>query len=62
MRKTVVGAGTGDLLSCHPEDGYALGEDSSGIRDQFGHDLTFPSAFRLSRREYRPKGIVRIVR
>jgi hypothetical protein len=34
----------------------------SGIRDQFGNDLPFPSAFRLSRREYRPKGIVQIVR
>ncbi len=29
---------------------------TSGIRDQFGNDLPFPSAFRLSRREYKPKG------
>jgi hypothetical protein len=34
----------------------------SGIRDQFGNDLPFPSASRLERREYRPKGIVQIVR
>lgn len=34
----------------------------SGIRDQFGNDLQFPSAFRLSRGAYRPKGIVRLVR
>lgn len=34
----------------------------SGIVDQFGHPLRFPSAFRLSRRAYTPKGIVRIVR
>jgi hypothetical protein len=33
----------------------------SGIRDQFGNNLPFPSAFRLSRREYKPKGIVKIV-
>jgi hypothetical protein len=35
---------------------------TSGIRDQFGNDLPFPSAFRLSRREYKPKGIVRIAK
>lgn len=34
----------------------------SGIRDQSGHDLEFPSAFRLSRRAHRPKGIIRIVK
>lgn len=34
---------------------------TSGIRDQFGNDLSFPSAFRLSRREYKLKGIVKIV-
>ena len=33
----------------------------SGIRDQFGNNLPFPSAFRLSRREYKPKGIVKLV-
>lgn len=32
----------------------------SGIRDCHGHELTFPSAFRLSRRDGRPKGIVKI--
>jgi hypothetical protein len=34
----------------------------SGIRDAFGNDLTFPAAFRASRRANRPKGIVQIVR
>jgi hypothetical protein len=33
----------------------------SGIRDQHGHELEFPSAFRISRHGYRPKGIVRMV-
>jgi hypothetical protein len=32
----------------------------SGIRDQFGHDLEFPSAFRRSRRDGKPRGIIRI--
>jgi len=34
---------------------------TSGIRDQFGNDLPFPSAFRLSRRAYLPKGIVQVI-
>ena len=34
---------------------------TTGIRDQFGNDLPFPSAFRLSRRAYMPKGIIQIV-
>jgi hypothetical protein len=32
----------------------------SGIRDAFGNELEFPSAFRLSRRDGRPRGIVKI--
>jgi hypothetical protein len=32
----------------------------SGIRDPFGNELEFPSAFRLSRRDGQPRGIVRI--
>jgi hypothetical protein len=32
----------------------------SGIRDQHGNELEFPSAFRLSRRDGRPRGIVKI--
>jgi len=32
----------------------------SGIRDRFGNELEFPSAFRLSRRDGRPRGIVKI--
>ncbi len=32
----------------------------SGIRDRFGNELEFPSAFRLSRRDGRPRGIIKI--
>jgi len=32
----------------------------SGIRDKHGHELEFPSAFRQSRRDGRPRGIVKI--
>jgi len=35
---------------------------SSGICDKFGNQLEFPSAFRLSRRNDTPKGIVRIIK
>ncbi len=31
-----------------------------GIRDKFGHELEFPSAFRQSRRDGKPKGIIKI--
>lgn len=33
----------------------------SGIRDKHGNELEFPSAFRQSRRDGKPKGIVRIL-
>jgi hypothetical protein len=32
----------------------------SGIRDRHGHELEFPSAFRQSRRDGKPRGIVKI--
>jgi hypothetical protein len=32
----------------------------SGIRDKYGNDLEFPSAFRISRRDGRARGIVKI--
>ncbi len=32
----------------------------SGIRDKYGNELEFPSAFRLSRRDGQPRGIVKI--
>ena len=32
----------------------------TGIRDQFGNELDFPSAFRISRRSDTPKGIIKI--
>jgi len=34
----------------------------SGIRDKHGNDLELPSAFRLSRRDGEPRGIVKIVK
>lgn len=34
----------------------------SGIRDRYGNELEFPSAFRLSRRDGKPKGIIKIRR
>ncbi len=33
---------------------------ASGIRDKFGHELEFPSAFRQSRRDGKARGIVKI--
>jgi hypothetical protein len=33
----------------------------TGIRDKHGHELEFPSAFRQSRRDSTPKGIVKLV-
>lgn len=35
---------------------------SSGIHDKFGNELEFPSAFRISRRDDTPKGIVKIIK
>jgi hypothetical protein len=32
----------------------------SGIRDKHGNELEFPAAFRLSRRDDRPRGIIRV--
>lgn len=32
----------------------------SGILDEFGNELEFPAAFRKSRREHRPRGIIKI--
>ena len=33
---------------------------SSGIRDKYGHELQFPSAFRQQRGSSEPKGIIQI--
>jgi hypothetical protein len=33
---------------------------TSGIRDRFGNELEFPSAFRMSRRDGKPRGIIKI--
>jgi hypothetical protein len=32
----------------------------SGMRDEYGHELEFPAAFRRSRRDGKPRGIVKI--
>jgi hypothetical protein len=32
----------------------------SGIKDEFGHDLEFPAAFRKSRGDGKPKGIIKL--
>ncbi len=34
----------------------------SGMRDPHGNELEFPSAFRLSRRDGKPRGIIQIIR
>jgi len=39
---------------------YPHYDQESGIKDKYGHQLMFPSAFRQSRQEYRQKGIVKI--
>ena len=39
-----------------------FGGMSSGIRDERGNELEFPSAFRRSRRDGKPRGIVKIRR
>jgi hypothetical protein len=35
---------------------------SSGIRDEHGHELMFPAAFRRARRSGAPKGIIKLVK
>ena len=35
---------------------------TSGIKDKFGYDMPFPSAFRQRRSEHQQKGIVQIIR
>lgn len=34
----------------------------TGIRNEFGNDLPFPAAFRKSRRDHKPKGIIKVKR
>ena len=53
-------------LVCGPsQEGYAHWDREwrarlVGIRDRFGNELEFPSAFRLSRRDGKPRKIVKI--
>jgi hypothetical protein len=35
---------------------------SSGIRDEHGNEQEFPAAFRKARHDYKPKGIIKLVR
>lgn len=37
-----------------------FGQPSSGIVDRFGNELDFPAAFRISRRDDKAKGIIKI--
>jgi hypothetical protein len=37
-------------------------KQNTGIKDSFGNELQFPSAFRQSRNNFIPKGIVQIIR
>lgn len=46
-----------ELYPYHPD--RPLG---SGIVDQFGRHLTFPEAFRQSRREFKKKGVIKLKR
>ena len=39
---------------------YPHYDQESGIKDEHGYQLMFPSAFRQSRREHRQKGIIKI--
>jgi hypothetical protein len=39
-----------------------LGAQGSGIVDELGYELEFPAAFRRSRRDGQPRGIVKIRR
>jgi hypothetical protein len=41
---------------------YPHYQQSSGIRDKYGNELQFPSAFRLSRSADHPKGIIKIIK
>jgi hypothetical protein len=34
----------------------------SGIKDKYGNELEFPSAFRMSRRDGEPKGIIKLIK
>ena len=36
-------------------------DQSTGIKDQYGNDLQFPSAFRQSRHNFKPKGIIKVI-
>ncbi len=37
-------------------------KQETGIKDENGHDLQFPSAFRQSRTGFKPKGILKIIK
>jgi hypothetical protein len=45
----------------HRVDMYPHYGQVSGVRDAYGHDLLFPSLFRLTRHTNLPKGIVKIL-
>ena len=46
-----------ELYPHHPDAPWPC-----GIPDEFGHPQTFPAAFRKSRNDHRPRGIIKIIR
>lgn len=36
-------------------------DQGTGIKDQYGNDQKFPAAFRQSRSEFKPKGIIKVI-
>lgn len=36
-------------------------KQAAGIKDKYGNDMQFPSAFRQSRNDFKPKGIIKVV-
>ena len=58
IRRNNCRCGTGYRVEMYPHvPGLGIG---CGIRDKHGHELEFPSAFRQSRRDGKPRGIVKI--
>src|SRR5690606_8982141 len=48
-----------DRVELYPQYGYG---PNTGILDEHGNNLLFPSAFRQTRDTFKPKGIIKIIR
>jgi hypothetical protein len=61
-RRTYVGSPKAQLPMWHryKVEFYPHFGQLCGIKDKYGNDLEFPSAFRMSRRDGRPRGIIKI--